>query len=73
MSTTSRTSRILPVEINLRAAAAARAKFVAEAEAARNAMLRSNTGYAADEVHAYLRQRAVGAKSGKPKAKSWRD
>lgn len=49
-----------------------RADFVAGAEAARQAMLKSGKGYAADEVHAYLRNRASGMDSAKPKAKSWR-
>jgi predicted transcriptional regulator len=53
-------------------AAEIRALFVAEAEAARKAMLKSGTGYDADEVHAYLRQRVAGTKSARPKAKAWR-
>lgn len=53
-------------------AAENRAAFVAQAEAARAAMLKSGKGYDADEVHAYLRARASGKKAAKPKAKSWR-
>ncbi len=53
-------------------AAEVRAQFVADADAARKAMLKSGTGYDADEVHAYLRQRIDGNKSGRPKAKNWR-
>lgn len=49
-----------------------RASFVAEAQAAREQMLRTGKGYDADEVHAYLRARIVGKKPARPKAKSWR-
>jgi hypothetical protein len=45
---------------------------VAEALAARSAMLDSGQGYAADEVHAYLQKRVSGTKSARPKAKPWR-
>jgi len=34
--------------------------------------LRSGKGYAADDVHAYLRQRLRGAKVRKPGLKAWR-
>ncbi len=53
-------------------AAENRAEFVAEAEAARAALLKSGKGYDADEVHAYLRSRVAGKKTAKPRAKSWR-
>lgn len=49
-----------------------RAAFVAAAQAARDDMLHSGRGYAADEVHQYLHARASGAPARKPKAKSWR-
>ena len=49
-----------------------RAEFVAEALAADEAMTRTGLGYDADEVFAYLRQRAAGKKAARPKAKSWR-
>jgi predicted transcriptional regulator len=49
-----------------------RASFVAEALAARTAMLDSGRGYDADDVHAYLRNRVSGKKSVRPKAKPWR-
>ena len=49
-----------------------RATFVADALAARTAMLQSGQGYAADEVHAYIRNRVSGKKSARPKAKPWR-
>jgi len=52
-------------------AARQRAQFVAEAKAARKAMLKSGTGLDADEVHAYLRQRVAGKSSAVPKARSW--
>ena len=53
-------------------AAEQRASFVAEALAARSAMLDSGQGYDADEVHAYLQKRVSGRKSARPKAKPWR-
>lgn len=59
----------------IRAAAAAaqkRAAFVAEAMESRTQTLKSGKGYAADEVHAYLRARAQGKPVSRPKAKSWR-
>ena len=49
-----------------------RASFVAEALAARKAMLDSGRGYDADDVHIYLRNRVSGKKSLRPKAKPWR-
>ncbi len=53
-------------------AAEQRAQFVAAAKAARNDTLHSGQGYAADEVHNYLRAKASGAAARKPKARSWR-
>ena len=53
-------------------AAEQRARFVAEAKVARKAMLKSGTGYDADVVHAYLRQRATGKTATAPKVQSWR-
>lgn len=53
-------------------AAEHRARFVAEAEAARKAMIKSGKGYDSDAVHAYLRSRVLGKKSTRPKATSWR-
>jgi predicted transcriptional regulator len=52
-------------------AAERRASFVAEAQAAREQMLSSGTGYDASEVHAYLKARIAGDKAVRPKAKSW--
>lgn len=49
-----------------------RAGFVAGAETARQEMLKNGKGYDADEVHAYLRNRASSKDSARPKAKSWR-
>lgn len=49
-----------------------RARFVADAQAARDAMLASGQGYDADEVHAYLRDRLSGRTPSQPKAKPWR-
>lgn len=58
------------------AAAEKHADFVLQAKAARKKMLKSGTGYDADEVHAYLRQRVAASTTPseivKPKAKSWR-
>lgn len=48
------------------------AKFVAQAEAARKAMMESGKGYDGDKVHSYLRSRILGRKSARPKATSWR-
>ncbi|RLJ68212.1 hypothetical protein [Sulfurisoma sediminicola] len=53
-------------------AAERRAGFVAEAQAAREQMLKTGKGYDADEVHAHLKARVAGKKSAKPKARSWR-
>lgn len=49
-----------------------RARFVIEAQAAREQMLRTGKGYDADEVHAYLKARIAGRKPAKPEAKPWR-
>ena len=59
----------------IRAAASAaeqRARFVAEAQAARKAALKSGEGFAADAVHAYIRTRAAGKPARPPKAEPWR-
>jgi predicted transcriptional regulator len=53
-------------------AAESRARLVADAEAAREAMLSSGKGYDAEEVHRYLRSRIAGEKKPRPRAKSWR-
>jgi len=57
-----------------RAATAAeqRAGFVAEAQKAREQMLKTGKGYDADAVHAYLKARISGRKPAKPKTESWR-
>lgn len=49
-----------------------RAQFVADAVASRNEAVRSGKGYAAEQVHAYLRARAEGKPTRKPRAKTWR-
>ena len=49
-----------------------RAQFVADAVASRNEAVRSGKGYAAEQVHAYLRERAEGTPTRKPRAKTWR-
>ena len=59
----------------IRAAAVAaerRAMFVADAAASKAETLKSGKGYSAAEVHSYLRDRAVGNVTSKPKAKPWR-
>lgn len=53
-------------------AAEQRADFVADALAARDQLLASGMGYEGDEVHAWLRARAAGRKTSKPKARPWR-
>jgi hypothetical protein len=54
------------------AAAEQRAEFVAQAQAARAEMKRTGKGFAANDVHAYLRQRVGGKAAAKPKATAWR-
>ncbi len=49
-----------------------RAQFVADAVASREEAVKSGKGYAAEEVHAYLRARVKGKPVPKPRAKSWR-
>jgi len=49
-----------------------REQFVADAVAARTASVESGEGYAAEDVHAYLRARSRGESMHKPKAKVWR-
>jgi predicted DNA-binding protein len=51
--------------------AEARAKFVAEAEAARKRMLKDGKGYAAADVHTYIRSRIAGKNARKPRPKTW--
>lgn len=53
-------------------AAEQRARFVADAQAARKALLKGGQGFDPDEVHAYLRARAGGKKASPPRAKAWR-
>jgi predicted transcriptional regulator len=54
------------------AVADARARFVASAQAARKAALKSGEGFDAAEVHTYLRARVAGKTAGRPKATPWR-
>ena len=49
-----------------------RASFIADAHAALKQARKSGKGYAADEVHAYLRAKVRGLPARRPKAKSWR-
>jgi len=53
-------------------AAEQRSRFLEEAQVARNTMIDTGKGFDADEVHAYLKARAGGKKTAKPKARSWR-
>ncbi len=62
-------------------AAEKHAEFVAQAKAARKKMLKTGSGFEAEAVQSYLRERIVAASSGdaaivaklvKPKAKPWR-
>jgi len=59
------TSLKLPDELKQRAG------FVAEAQAAREQMLKTGKGYDATEVHAWLKARIVGNKLVKPKIGPW--
>jgi predicted transcriptional regulator len=49
-----------------------RASFLSEARAAEAEMLETGKGYDAAEVHDYLKARAAGVKTAKPKVRSWR-
>lgn len=49
-----------------------RNQFIADAAAARTEAVESGEGYAGEDVHAYLRARAQGKPTNKPKAKVWR-
>lgn len=53
-------------------AAERRAEVVSAAVAARKSAVRSAKGYAADEVHAYIKQRLASRKAARPKVRSWR-
>ena len=47
-------------------------EFIETAIVAREEFARSGTGYAMEEVHAYIRNRAAGKKGRKPKPRRWR-
>jgi hypothetical protein len=47
--------------------------FIAEALAAEQEMLASGLGYAAEEVHSYIRARIAGEKPQRPDPKPWRN
>jgi MFS family permease len=49
-----------------------RDQFVADAVAARTEAVESGEGYAAEDVHAYLRARTHGESTSRPKSKVWR-
>ena len=49
-----------------------RQRLVADALAAREETLRNGKGFAARQVHAYVRARVQGKKASRPRAKSWR-
>lgn len=53
-------------------AAEQRASFVAEALAAEQDILNSGLGYAADDVHRYIKARIAGENPERPEAKPWR-
>lgn len=53
-------------------AAEQRASFVAEALAAEQEMLESGQGYAAEDVHRYIKARIAGENPERPEAKPWR-
>lgn len=48
-----------------------RASFVADALAAEREMLDSGQGYAAEEVHRYIKARLAGENPERPRAKPW--
>lgn len=47
------------------------ALFVARAAAARERSIQTNQGYAADEVHAWLRNKVNGAAAARPQPRPW--
>jgi predicted transcriptional regulator len=47
-------------------------EFTAAALAAREEFTRTRTGYAMQDVHAYVKARAAGKKPRKPKPRKWR-
>ncbi|MGE0401111.1 MAG: hypothetical protein AB7T06_30660 [Kofleriaceae bacterium] len=49
-----------------------RRSFVADALDARADFERTNLGFDANDVHAYLRERTAGGRPARPKAKRWR-
>jgi hypothetical protein len=49
-----------------------RATFLEDARASREEALDSGEGYAAEDVHSYLRARAYGKAVSKPETKPWR-
>ncbi len=49
-----------------------RASFIAEALAAEQEMFESGLGYAADDVHRYIKARIAGERPERPEAKPWR-
>ena len=49
-----------------------RRAFVATALKAREEMSRTGKGFAASEVHAYVRARAASKKAARPRARAWR-
>ena len=49
-----------------------RASFVAQADKARKAALRTGKGYEAEVVHEYLRARIMGRPGARPKSVAWR-
>ena len=53
-------------------AAALRSAFITDALVARRKALSSEMAHAADEVHAYLRQRVMGESVGRPELVPWR-
>ena len=49
-----------------------RASFMQDARIAQAEMLETGKGYDAADVHRYLKARAAGEKTAKPKVRSWR-
>lgn len=49
-----------------------RAQLIADAKAVRDEMRASGKGYAAAEVHAYLKAKVAGRKAAQPRTRAWR-
>lgn len=57
---------------NAARAAEQRAQMLQDALAARSDAISTGKGYAADEVHAYMKAKATGRKRARPGGRAWR-